>query len=77
MLMGNIERKILQLKQDEGTIVDEANLKVLITENTNKFGAPALNYFAIDIQQLPADKSYILTSDFSEKEVFKPIPDIE
>ena len=45
--MGNIERKILQLKQDEGTIVDEANLKVLITENTNKFGAPALNYFAM------------------------------
>ena len=77
-------KKIFQLEQDEGTIVGEENLKVYITEYYKKlFGAPVKNNFSLiesqtnDIPQLPPEENGILTSEFTEKEVYDAIMQME
>ena len=78
------KKRIFQLEQDEGTIVGEANLKVFISEYYKKlFGAPDPNYFMMDedvtndMPQISSDENAILTSEFTEKEVYEAISQME
>ena len=72
--------KIFQLEQDEGTIVGQDNLKLYITNYYKQlFGAPEHTFVSLDestvddIPQLATDENKILTTQFSEKEVFEAI----
>ena len=72
------------MEQEEGTIVGQENLKNYISEYYKKlFGAPATNNFSLDenvIQDMPQisqEENDILTQDFSEKEVFEAIKQME
>ena len=78
------KKRIFQLEQDEETIVGQQNLKVFITEfYKNLFGAPMPNFVGLreevthDISQLNEEKGNILTSPFSEEEVFEAISQME
>jgi hypothetical protein len=78
------KKKIFQLEQDEGTIVGEDNLKNYITEYYKKlFGEPTPNNFTLDgslisdIPQLSNEENSLLTADFSVKEVFEAISQME
>ena len=78
------KKKIFQLEQDEGTIVGDDNLKVYITEYYKRlFGEPIKNNFSLredlidDIPQINAEENDILTSHFSDKEVFDAISQME
>ncbi|XP_073354001.1 uncharacterized protein [Aegilops tauschii subsp. strangulata] len=69
------KKRIIQLEQDEGTIVGHENLKMYITNYyKNLFGAPAENYVALDesmvddIPQLRDEENEVITAPFSEKE---------
>ena len=82
--MVNTEERVFQLEQDEWIIVGEENLKVYISEYyKNLFGAPAENNVQIyesynnDLPQLSIEENAILTTDFSEKEVYEAISQIE
>jgi hypothetical protein len=75
---------IFQLEQDDRTIVGEANLKVFITEYYKKiFGAPVPNNFSMvedfdnDIPKLSPKECAILIDNFTEKEVFEPVSQME
>jgi hypothetical protein len=78
------KKKIFQLEQDEGTIVGDDNLKIYITEYYKKlFGAPAHTSFSMmenhvtDIPQLTPEENNILTTAFTEVEVFEAISQME
>ena len=80
----NRKKKIFQLEQDEGTIVGDDNLKVYITEYYKRlFGEPNKNNFRLqenfanDIPQLNEEENIILTSAFTEKEVFDAVSQME
>jgi hypothetical protein len=72
-------KKIIQLEQEEGTIIGQENLKNYISQYYKSlFGAPALvEDFNNDIPQLTQDKNNILTAEFSEKEVLDAIEQME
>ena len=72
------------MEQEEGTIVGQENLKTYISEYYKKlFGAPATNNFSLDesvihdLPQISEEENKILTQDFSEKEVFEAIKNME
>jgi hypothetical protein len=74
------KKKKIQLEQDEGTIVGEANLRVFIREYYKKlFGQPEPNFFSMveentnDILQISTEESEILTTNFTEEEVKEAI----
>ena len=78
------KKRIFQLEQDEGTILGQTNLKTFITEYYKKlFGKPDPNYFSLDesvvhdLPQISSEENAILTSNFTEKEVFEAISQIE
>src|SRR4051812_21822548 len=79
--MVSIERrKKFQLKQDEGTILEQENLKLYITNYYKQlFGALEDNVVSLDksrvedIPQLATTENDILTALFLEKEVFEAI----
>ena len=73
-------KKIIQLEQDEGTIVGHENLKLYISEYYKKlFGALEENFVSLDesttwdIPQLSSDENEVLSAPFTEKEVFDAI----
>jgi hypothetical protein len=73
-------KKIIQLEQDEGTIIGQENLKTYISEYYKSlFGPPdasnvsLVEDFNSDIPQLSHDENNILIADFFEKEVFEAI----
>jgi mannosylglycoprotein endo-beta-mannosidase len=77
-------KKKFQLEQDEGTIVGQDNLKVYISEYYKSlFGAPIKNYFSMresdkaDIPQISEEENIILAADFTEKEVYEAIMQME
>jgi hypothetical protein len=82
---GKHRRKnIFQLEQDEGTIVGQKNLKNYISEYYKAlFGDPIpsnvsmVESFNQDIPQLSQEENDILVKDFSEKEVFDAIMQME
>ena len=82
---GKHRKKIIfQLEQDEGTIVGENNLKVFISEYYKRlFGAPDPCHFSLeesfiaDLPQITPQENSILTSVFTEKEVFEAISQME
>jgi hypothetical protein len=64
--------------------VGQQNLKIFITEYYKKlFGAPEMNFFNMreevthDITQLSEAEKTILTSPFTEEEVFEAISNME
>lgn len=74
------KRKIIQLEQDEGTIVGHENVKLYISNFYKKlFGAPVVNFVSRnedmveDVPQLGEDENELLTTPFTEKEVFEAI----
>lgn len=74
------KRTIIQLEQDEGTIVGHENLKLYISEYYKKlFGAPEESFVALDessirdIPQLNLEENELLSAPFTEKEVFDAI----
>ena len=78
------KKKIFQLEQDEGTIVGQENLKHFITDYYKKlFGAPAPNNFSLDesvsgdIPKLSDEENSILVADFTSKEVYDAIMQME
>jgi hypothetical protein len=78
------KKKIFQLEQEEGTIVGDDNLKVYITEYYKKlFGPPEVNHVQMienrvdDITQLSEEENVLLTSNFTEEEVFQAITQME
>jgi mannosylglycoprotein endo-beta-mannosidase len=78
------KKKIFQLEQDEGTIVGQENLKVFITEYYKRlFGAPEPCDFILredvthDIPQISDEEKVILTSPFTEGEVWEAISQME
>jgi hypothetical protein len=78
------KKKIFQLEQDEGTIVEESNLKLFVTEYYKRlFGPPEQNHFSLledinsDIPQLSVDESNIMVANFTEKEVEEAIISME
>jgi hypothetical protein len=78
------KKRIFQLEQDEGTIVGQENLKTFITEYYKRlFGAPAPSFVSLieevthDIAQLSDEEKDILTSPFTEEEVFEAISNME
>jgi mannosylglycoprotein endo-beta-mannosidase len=78
------KKRIFQLEQDEGTIVGQENLKTFITEfYKQRFGAPAHSYVTLSeevthyIAQLLDEEKDILTSPFTEDEVFEAISNME
>jgi hypothetical protein len=78
------KKRIFQLEQDEGTIVGQENLKTFITEFYKQlFGAPAHSYVTLsedvthDIAQLSDEEKDILTSPFTEDEVFEAISNMK
>jgi hypothetical protein len=65
---------IFQLEQDEGTIVGEANLEVVIMEHYKKlFGPPLSSNFSV-AENLKSD---ILTAEFTGEEVKEAIMQME
>jgi hypothetical protein len=82
--MGSIDEKKIQLEQDEGTIIGQENLKTYISEYYKSLFGPSENSnvslvedFNLDIPQLSHDENCILIADFSEKEVFDAIDQME
>ena len=78
------KKKIFQLEQDEGTIVGDENLKLFITNYYKRlFGEPEENTFSLleeridDIPQVLAEENMILTVNFSEKEIWEAISQME
>ena len=78
------KKKIFQLEQEEGTIVGQENLKCYISEYyKNLFGPPNYNSFSLresekaDIPQLSVEENNILIADFSEKEIYEAIMQME
>jgi hypothetical protein len=78
------EKNDFPTEQDERTIVGQQNLKVFITEYYKKlFGAPEMIVFTMreevthDITQLSETGKTILTSPFTEEEVFETISSME
>ena len=78
------KKKILQLEQEEGTIVGQENLKTYISEYYKQlFGAPVSKNFALDenrvhdMPQISQEENEILTQNFSAKEVFEAIQQME
>jgi hypothetical protein len=78
------KKKILQLVQDEGTIVGQLNLKTYISKYyKNHFREPTPNNFSMieseidDITQLFKEENKILTVLFNEKEVHEAIMQME
>ena len=70
------KKKIIQLEQDEETIVGHENLKLYISNFYKQlFGDPFENFVSLDearvddIPQLRNDENEILTAPFSEKEI--------
>jgi hypothetical protein len=82
---GKHRRKtIFQLEQEEGTIVGQENLKNYISEYYKSlFGDPTPSIvlkdesFTHDIPQLSQEENDILIKEFSEKEVFDAIMQME
>jgi mannosylglycoprotein endo-beta-mannosidase len=77
-------KKFFQLEQDEGTIVGQENLKQYISEYyKGLFGDPQpstvsmVESFNHDIPQLSHEENDILVKEFSEKEVFDAIMQME
>jgi hypothetical protein len=78
------KKKFFQLEQDDGTIVGEENLKVYISEYYKRlFGEPVASSFSLleghvdDIPQISDEENAILIADFTEKEVFDAISQME
>ena len=78
------KKKIFQLEQDEGTIVGQANLKTFISEYYKRlFGPSAPSSFSLietrndDMPQISPLKNSTLTSNFTEKELFDAISQME
>ena len=78
------KKKIFQLEQEEGTIVGDEQLQVYITEYYKKlFGASAPSNVRLDeivthdIPHLSVEENKILTANFTEKEVFEAISQME
>ena len=74
------KKRIFQLEQDEGTVLGQGNLKLYITNYYKQlFGPPEDNFVSLDetriedVPQLVANENDILTTPFSEKEVFEAI----
>jgi hypothetical protein len=77
-------KKIIQLEQEEGTIIGQENLKKYITKYYKSlFGAPATSNVSLvedlndDIPQLTQEENNILTAEFLEKEVLDAIEQME
>jgi hypothetical protein len=77
-------KKIIQLEQEEGTIIGQENFKKYISEYYKSlFGTPAASNFSLvedlndDIPQLTQDENNILTAEFSEKEILDAIEQME
>jgi hypothetical protein len=77
-------KKIFQLEQEEGTIVGQENLKNYISEyykalfgDPNPSNVSMVESFNHDIPQLSQEENEILVKDFSEKEVFDAIMQME
>ena len=78
------KKRILQLEQEEGTIVGQENLKNYISEYYKKlFGASVTNNFSLnedvihDMPQISPEENEILTQEFCEKEVLEAIQQME
>jgi hypothetical protein len=76
--------KIIQLEQDEGIIVGDANLKVFITDYYKSlFGPHIQNSFSLDetlrhdIPQVSEEENEVLVAPFSEEEVKAAVFDME
>lgn len=74
------KKKIIQLEQDEGTIVGHENLKLNISNYYKKlFGASEVNHVSLDehatadIPQLQEEENEVLSAPFTENEVFEAI----
>ena len=72
------------MEQEEGTIIGQENLKIYITEYYKRFfGAPVPNHFSmvesetLDIPQLSDEENIFLTADFSKKEVYDVVMQME
>jgi exonuclease III len=77
-------KKIYQLEQEEGTIVGQENLKTYISEYYKTlFGPPISNTCELiesrtqDIRQISDEENSLLTKDFTEKEIFEAIMQME
>ena len=86
LIANGIHRKkiIFQLEQAESTIIGQENLKTYIAEYYKRhFGAAVPNNFSMeesethDITQLSEEENILLTVDFSEKEVYDTIMQME
>jgi hypothetical protein len=83
--MVNTEgKKKFQLEQEEGTIVGQENLKKNISEYYKTlFGPPIPNTCEMiesttqDIRQVLGEENDFLTKDFTEKEIFEAIVQME
>ena len=78
------KKKILQLEQDEGTIIGQDNLKTYISEYYKRlFGDSTPSSVMMDeqmnhdIPQLSQEENSILTADFLVKEVYEAISHME
>jgi hypothetical protein len=76
--------KIVQLEQEEGIIVRDANLENFITEYYKRlFGSHIQNSFSMDetlrydIPQVSEEENQVLTAPFSEEEIKMAIFDME
>lgn len=74
------KKKIVQLEQDEGTIIGRENLKLYISNFYKKLFGPLIENFVSldegamgDIPQLGMDANELLNAPFTEKEVFEAI----
>jgi mannosylglycoprotein endo-beta-mannosidase len=77
-------KKIIQLEQDEGTIIGQENLKTYISEYYKSlFGPPEYSNVSLvedfnsNIPLLSHDENSILIAEFSEKEIFDAIDQME
>jgi hypothetical protein len=77
-------QKIFQLEQEEGTIIDQENIKKYISDYYKTlFGTPADSNISLvenlnnDIPQLLPEENSILVADFSESEVLEAIEHME
>jgi hypothetical protein len=80
----NRKTKIVQLEQEHGIIVGDANLKIFITEYYKGLFRPHIqNSFSMDetlrydIPQVSEEENQVLTALFSEEEVKMAIFDME
>jgi hypothetical protein len=78
------KKKKIQLEQQVGTIVGQENLKIYITEFYKRlFGPPKsinvslMEEFVQDIPQFSAEENVILTTSFTEKEVYDAVSHME